>query len=187
MKPYISRGNKKMNIPTFSLPSRETCPGSTLTCRRLCYAKKSERYPSVVNSRFRNLKLSMRKDFPCLVEKVLSSRRNLDFFRIHESGDFYSQEYLDNWFKICKIFPDTVFLVFTQSYHLNFDDSPDNLVVYYSVWHDSEDVPDDGLFAYAGCVPIDCACRRLPYQCKKFCDDCMYCFEGKGDVYFEIH
>lgn len=179
--PYVSNGNKKMSIPTFCLPSRVTCPGSTPTCRRLCYARKAERaYPNVLPCRMKNYCLTEWGDFVDRMVYVLSKKKKLDYFRIHESGDMYSQEYLNKWFEICRRLPGTTFLVYTQSYHLDFSHKPSNLVVYYSVWPDSVNVPEKGLFAYAG---MD----KGVYQCPRSCDDCMHCFNAKGNVQIEIH
>lgn len=36
--------------------------------------------------------------------------------RIHESGDFYNQNYLDAWVKVAKDFPDVVFYAYSKSY-----------------------------------------------------------------------
>lgn len=181
MKPYVSNGNLKMNIPTFNLPAGRTCPGSTPTCRRFCYAKKAERsYPNVLPCRMRNYEISMSYDFTTEMSLMLFNKKNLTHLRIHESGDFYSQPYLEKWFELCRMFPHVQFLVFTQSYRLDFSNKPPNLVIYWSVWPDSSGVPDEGLFAYAG---ID----KGVHQCRKKCDDCMHCFNGESDVQFKIH
>jgi len=195
IKPYISNGNIRMDIPTFSLPSHETCPGSTPHCRRFCYAQKAERrFPRVRSSRNRNLEISRRNDFVELMIEQIKKIKS-DFFRIHESGDMYSNHYLFKWFEIIKHFPEKHFLTYTQSYNLDWDKKPENLVVYWSVWDDSKNVPEDGLHAYV----IDNKHHRLrPYQipsdvklCKKGknlkCNDCMYCFKGLGDVVFQLH
>lgn len=181
MMPYVSNGNRKMSIPTFNLPAEDTCPGSTSTCRKLCYAKKAERsWPKVLPCRRRNYQISLTDDFQTKMAIVLFNKKNLTHVRIHESGDLYSQEYLEKWFEVCRLFPHVQFLLFTQSYHLEFNNQPDNLLVYWSVWHDSVNVPQEGLFAYAG---MD----KGAHQCRKKCDDCMHCFEGRGDVQFKIH
>ena len=37
------------------------------------------------------------------------------YFRIHESGDFFSQKYFDAWLEYTKTHPDTIFYGFTTS------------------------------------------------------------------------
>ena len=44
VKACLGRGNSKVgNIPTFSLPSRLTCPGASAWCIEHCYARRFER------------------------------------------------------------------------------------------------------------------------------------------------
>jgi len=193
---YISQGNRRMKIPTFSLPAEVTCPNATKLCKKYCYAKKAENvYKNVLPSRQRNYEES--KDilsFAVSVTKWLNKHKP-KYFRIHESGDFYSQEYLDIWCGIARLHPETKFLAYTQMYDLNYSFKPNNLILYWSIWPDSKKVPDCGLKAYVK----DNGKNKIPtyntqgFLCKKghgtniTCDKCLYCFEGKGDVVFEIH
>lgn len=43
------------------------------------------------------------------------------YIRIHDSGDFYSQAYLDKWVTIIKANPAKRFYCYTTSLHLNWD------------------------------------------------------------------
>lgn len=188
MKPYISSGNIKTgSIPTFSLPAIQTCPGSTELCRKFCYARKAEKaYPGVLPCRKRNLKATKTRHF-CqdVIDWILA--RKPRFFRIHESGDFYSQGYLDNWLHICRNCPETRFLAFTKSFHLDYSKAPKNLTIVWSIWSDTKlsDVPR-GPRAYAG----DCRTMRQAIECPGSCDTCGLCWAlpkvGKH-VHFDIH
>jgi hypothetical protein len=186
-----------MKIPTFSLPAEVTCPNATELCKKNCYAKKAERaYKSALDSRMRNYKESKNTlDFGVKLFKWLLLKQP-KYFRIHESGDFYSQDYLDIWCGIAKLFPKIKFLAYTQMYDLDYTLKPDNLIVYWTVWPDSKRVPNNNLKAYV----IDNGNNKIPkynkakgHLCKKgkgkniTCDKCLYCFEGKGDVRFKIH
>lgn len=136
-----------MKIPTFSLPSSKTCPNKTKMCEKYCYAKKAERmYPATLPSRERNYDESKEWDF---IRKVVLwiLKHKPKYFRIHESGDFYSQEYFDKWCFIAGICQDTKFIAYTQVYDLNLELKPKNLTIYWTVWPDSKDVPIDGLHA----------------------------------------
>jgi hypothetical protein len=193
---YISPGNRRMKIPTFSLPSETTCPNSTELCRDNCYAKKAERaYKNVLPSRIRNLKETKDKiEFAVNIYKWLIKKQP-KYFRIHESGDFYSQDYFDIWCGVSRLFPEINFLAYTQMYDLDLTLKPDNLILYWTVWPDSKDVPINGLKAYV----IDNGKNKIPYYktpetniCTKTksgitCDQCLYCFEGRGNVKFKIH
>jgi hypothetical protein len=191
---YISNGNIRMSFPTFSILADVTCPGSTPLCRKFCYAKKAERqYPNVRLSRTKNLACIKTAGFVADTIAELSKRK-FECMRIHESGDFTSQAYLNKWFKICRALPQKKFLVYTQNYKLNFSKSPPNLVLYYTVWPDSQSVPN-GLKAYV----VDNGKGKIPqyivpkaHVCQKGhtidkCDECVWCYEGKGDVIFMLH
>ena len=195
---YISSGNRRMKIPTFSLPAEKTCPNATELCKKFCYAKKAERcWKNVLHSRNNNALESSTKDFVYDMIKLIKKCKG-KYFRIHESGDFYSQEYLNKWFDIIKQFPEKSFLAYTQMYYLDWSKKPKNLVIYWSVWADSiiEDVPE-GNKAYCidngkGILP-EYEYNKKGFICKKgsksnvTCDKCLYCFKGKGDVVFHVH
>lgn len=190
-------GNKKMTIPLFNIPAVSTCSGSTEFCRKYCYAKSSEElFPSVKAKRARNLIASKASDFVSRVISELQGVKFIPYVRIHESGDFYSQEYLEKWYEICKAFPERKFLAFTKCFKLDFSKKPDNLNLYYSAWSDTnqETIPAGGNRAYTvitykwfeklGYEPLN---TGTAVKCKGFCDDCLVCFEKKSDVYFPIH
>jgi len=189
---YITYGNKKMSIPLFNLPAWSTCPGKTPLCKKHCYAKVAEQlFPAVAEKRKRSLKLSKGKDFVAKVIEGLNGTL-IPYVRIHESGDFYSQEYLEKWYEIVKAFPDRVFLAFTKNFKLDYSKAPANLKLYYSVFPDTDmsTVPA-GRRAYTtvtfksftGVNPDVSKAEK----CKGNCDFCLLCFFGKKDVYFPIH
>ena len=197
MMVYISSGNRRMGLPTFSLPSEVTCPGATTLCKEYCYAKKAEKtWKNVLPCRFNNMYESSNGNFVKKVNKIIKSKKPT-YFRIHESGDFYSQEYLDKWFKIIRANPKVKFLAYTQNYDLDYSKKPNNLVLYWTVWPDSKNIPKEGLYAYV----IDDGKGKLPEykvkpkgkNCTKGmgskvkCENCQYCLEGKGDVIFKVH
>ena len=98
---YISDGNKKIDkaCKVWNLPTT-VCFGKGKQCKG-CYAKKAEYlYPAVMPCRTNNLKASVKSSFVFLMNlKLKFTRKTL--FRIHESGDFYSQVYLNKWVEIC--------------------------------------------------------------------------------------
>ena len=155
---YIARRNKKL-IPNeqtkfmiWSIPAIITCPGRCAACEKCCYAVKSEKaYPDVLPSRARNYEFSMRDDFveimaayitkACSHYKYRNAKRIV--FRIHESGDFYSQAYYNKWIEIarrCSDIKNLVFMAYTKS--IDFvaagPEIPSNMVVRFSLWNDTE-------------------------------------------------
>jgi hypothetical protein len=112
-----------------------TCP-KALACRGVCYAKMG-RYamPNVIQARKHNLRLSTRKTF---VKRIVAdlqqlivpskvTRKPYNVVRLHDSGDFYSQEYLDGWATIAATFPNVIFYAYTKSLHLDMSKLPANL------------------------------------------------------------
>ena len=195
---YVSDGNLRMKIPTFSLPEIRCCEGATELCKEFCYAKKtSYRFRASRMTKAKNYIDSQCKFFTDDMITLLK-RRKSKYVRIHEAGDFYSQEYLDKWIKICKEIPDKKFLVYTQMYGLDWSNKPNNMILYWSVWPDTDKskIPK-GLKAYVkdsgnGKIP-DYEIPKNIKECKKgkdntlTCDKCLYCYEGKGDVKFKLH
>jgi len=57
--------------------------------------------------------------FLLAVIKQLKRSRGVKAVRVHGTGDFYSQRYLDDWWFIAKLFPDIRFYCYTTSWHLD--------------------------------------------------------------------
>lgn len=80
-----------------------------------CYAKKPEvRFPAVLTARNNNLELTKRPDYVVtMIQQIKASK--VTTFRLHESGDFYSQEYVDNWTEIVSVCKDVKFYTYTKT------------------------------------------------------------------------
>lgn len=135
-KPYISNGNIKVKALIFNQPQGKTCkPG--LKCRQYCFAKKAERqYKQVRPCRERNHEASKGENFVSDMINFLKRKRK-KYFRVHESGDFYSQKYILKWWFIASKFPDKIFYAYTKRDD-NFtkeilDAKPDNFTLIWSV------------------------------------------------------
>jgi hypothetical protein len=142
---YLSDGNMVMKgVLIWNIPSRTTCPGATPLCKKVCYAVKAERlWKNTLPCRKENLDCTKDKHFvenmrTIIRAELLKSKKPITHFRIHESGDFYNQKYLDDWKAICSYFKDIKFLAFTKSFHLNFNPKPKNLEILLSVWEDTD-------------------------------------------------
>ena len=138
------------NTGIISLPAGLTCPGSN-TCKAwtvmnektnkrelkrgneslfTCFAASEElRYPNVFNSRRYNYNLInsyvVKRDVDGLSnlinDSLLANKKNIDKFRIHESGDFYHPLYLESWlnFFLKVLLPNNFYL--TASYGGKYD------------------------------------------------------------------
>lgn len=177
-----------MYYPRFNLPEKLTCPGSTALCREHCYACKASRcYPQVMPFRMSNFEASKQPNFvQSIIDELKAHNKPVTFFRIHESGDFYSQEYLDKWIEIALFFPAIKFLAFTKSFSLDFSRCPSNLRIVWSVFPDTNlsTVPA-GPRAYAGSIG-----DTTMLDCHGSCDTCGLCWnlrEIGRNVHFDLH
>lgn len=117
----VKRGNLKINetVGIFNLPTRvcgTICKG--------CYARKAEigMHKAAVNkSREANLEAAMSdtfvEDMKKEIARELKRKKPMTAFRPHESGDFFSQEYVDKWVEIVKAFPQLHFYTYTKKMH----------------------------------------------------------------------
>jgi len=138
-----SFGNSKLakldtvsfNIPAFRSADGFQCCPKAGACATLCYARQG-RYilPNVAASREFNLAI-VRGNLNRFVEMAtedLSKIKN-STVRVHDSGDFFSQPYMDAWFAIAKAFPDKKFYAYTKSLHLDRKQQPKNFQIIQSV------------------------------------------------------
>lgn len=139
---------KKEGIVSFSIPAYKskklnfiTCPNSGY-CKSLCYALQGRYlFKNVINAREYNLKVSLQANFVNLAIKDLK-RLKAKYIRLHDSGDFYSQKYLNNWFKIASNFPDKIFYAYTKSNNLDFSNLPSNFKIIFSYGSKSDNKID---------------------------------------------
>jgi hypothetical protein len=196
-KMYISKGNKKMTgVMIWSLPSKVTCPNRTSMCEFYCYARQAElMYPQSLPARQGNFNDTRKETFvndmiEAITKMVKSSRKvKLEYFRIHESGDFYNEEYFEKWLQIIKAFPQVKFLAFTKSTFVSnyIDKLPENFHLYYSVMADTkkDNIVWDLPLAFAG--DYRHVLDKDVFECKGNCDSCLHCFNKRMDVHFKIH
>lgn len=108
----MKRGNLKIHksCGITTLPTT-ICP---IQCAK-CYAKKAERlYPATLPARVRHYEETLKPDFaPRMIAEILRSK--VESFRPHESGDFYSQAYVDKWSTIAQALPGIAFYTYTKA------------------------------------------------------------------------
>ena len=138
MHDIITFGNNKLhkNWANFSLPTELTCPKQTEYCKQYCYAKKAEAqyYKTVPQFKKANYILSQSDSFiDLMINKINNKKEKIKVFRIHVSGDFYSQEYFNKWCEIARNFSIIPFIAFTRNNDLNLQLKPQNLILKYSI------------------------------------------------------
>ena len=89
----------------FNVRAVQDCPCRTAGCEAVCYATKGNHvFPSVKASRERSYNESRRADFADAVAYTIRTEKHSGRYknavmivRVHESGDFYSIQYLKKW------------------------------------------------------------------------------------------
>lgn len=110
-----------------------TCFGAG-PCRGACYAKQgSYTWPATVNARKRALDATLTDSFVDDAIADMKRMRGVGVVRIHDSGDFYSQGYLDKWTAIANAFPNIIFYAYTKSVTLDFSALPSNFRITFSL------------------------------------------------------
>ena len=144
----LQKTGKKMDarIVGFSIPpdlnfkdasgkKRNTCPQAG-PCAKVCYAKQG-RYamPNVKNARDLALKNAEDPNFEAHLNSDLSEmkKKGKVIVRLHDSGDFYKQEYLDTWNRVAENHQDIIFYNYTKSHHLDFSKTPINMKIVQSL------------------------------------------------------
>lgn len=117
---------EKFRYAQFNTRAILDCPFRSAGCEAVCYATKgNHQFPSVKESRSRSFEESKRDDFTkrmaYTIRYHLTTKRfngTTMIIRIHESGDFYSVQYLKKWVKIWKSMEaePVLFVFYTKSF-----------------------------------------------------------------------
>ena len=192
----LKRGNKKLgkNILNFNLPPIKSCMNAE-SCKKDCYAVKSYRmYPSVKNYQD-IMQFFALNDLDTLQNKIESELSNPkkwfeNVVRIHSSGDFITQDYLNMWINISKKFPHIKFYAYTKvNKILNFSNTPKNLNVINSFIPTKQgDKLNFGKLDYVKKLRAESKGIICPPTRGKnlTCEECKYCFD-KSKPIFVIH
>ena len=122
----------------------------------MCYAARAQgQYPGANIQAFKNLDLLKRmKTKEKMANLIIKSMEyhglaSTDILRIHEAGDFFSQDYLDAWIEVAKRMPQTLFYAYTVSlpyYMARKNSLPKNFKVIASMdKHNEKFIMDNGL------------------------------------------
>lgn len=110
----------RARILNFSLPAYKTqnnkmvCPFAK-DCVKYCYAQKGNYlYPSVKKGLNNRYELSKKEEFVTIMNANILLERPTHV-RIHDSGDFYSVDYLNKWVQIAKDNKEVIFYAYTKS------------------------------------------------------------------------
>lgn len=123
--PLVCGGNSKLgsNVAMFSLMAGLSCHNCR-DCIKSCYARKAERqYPNTWDKRlllthmaYNDLeKLELMLDAQLSIVELTGSQK---YVRVHESGDFVSQAYVDMWARLARKHQGLKFYAYTKVYDM---------------------------------------------------------------------
>lgn len=122
-------------IPAYlSSTGLKTCPNAG-ACAKGCYALAGAyRFSNVAQAFERRLKATLTDEF---IQSMLADidKQRAERVRIHDSGDFYDEAYLNRWIEIIKARPQVEFYAYTKMVSLfksRMSDLPSNFTVIYS-------------------------------------------------------
>ena len=104
------------SIPAYKSKSGEiTCPLAG-ECVKFCYAQKGF---YKLSSKWAELKFEATKKESFIDDMIKDIKaKKAEFVRVHDSGDYYSKEYLLKWFEIAKKMPDIKFYSYTNNINM---------------------------------------------------------------------
>lgn len=129
-------------IPAFisKISKIKTCPNAG-QCATGCYAQSGTyRFKNVVSKYESRLQLALSEQFQDVIAseietaKTKASKRDKQcVIRIHDSGDFFSDQYVDKWLEVIQSQPDTLFYAYTKEVsRFKSMELPKNLIMIYS-------------------------------------------------------
>ena len=113
---------KRIGAIAFGIPAKKTCPShgrDPLSICATCYADKGfYKMPNVQNTYQWRYELTQKRNFAEIVNYELEKmKKRPKYFRIHDSGDFYSTDYLCKWYEVVRDNPDIHFYCYTKEVH----------------------------------------------------------------------
>lgn len=102
-------------IPAYkSETGKITCPFAD-ECIKYCYARKGTfRWPNTINAYEKRFRIARSPDFETIINAALVLQ-NPHYVRVHDSGDYFSEKYMDRWFSIMRANPGIKFYSYTNS------------------------------------------------------------------------
>jgi hypothetical protein len=94
-----------------------TCPSAGI-CSQICYARNGTYLWPVVRGKHESNLTFVLDDLAgweeAMVDELSARRFQGAWVRVHDSGDFFSDDYLQAWLRVCLACPDTNFYAYTK-------------------------------------------------------------------------
>lgn len=207
--PLLEPGNSKIGLESkyyqkvfvWNLPVVITCPSASQWCLRHCYNAdlRTDKYP--INEWNKNLQfyINDKDKLESILLNILQEENVTKAVRIHSSGDFFENEYVNFWKRIIEKTPEVRYWAYTRSWTgkslLNTLEELKRLknIQLFASWDKSMPNPpkdwrksivynQNEIVANTGII--------CPEQSglSPNCATCNYCIAKKrGDVYFILH
>jgi len=190
----LSKGNSKIgNIYNVSMRPIKDCLNCE-HCKKDCYALKAWRQYKQTRAAWTHNGKAFNKDLNKCKEDIINQlkrKKKLEFFRIHVAGDFLSQDHVNIWINIAKLFPNVKFLAFTKCHFFDYSKRPENLTIIFSMFPGMKKPNKKKNINFAWVQ--DGTEKRIPknaIHCPGSCENCHMCYNltkiGQ-DVYFTKH
>lgn len=138
-----------LRVYNFGIPAQDTCLWAG-ECKKYCYASKGAYIWSNVKPAFQRRLDATKQDNFAQVMIAEIVRRKANVIRIHDSGDFYSREYLHKWFKVMDSLPQVKFYAYSKSLPLlQGEQLPDNFTLIKSEGGKRDDLIDPSVDRHA--------------------------------------
>jgi hypothetical protein len=151
-------------VPAYkSNTGLKTCPNAA-SCISGCYAKAGAYTFSNVAAVFeKRLAFSLSKAFvPVMNAEIV--RRNVKRIRVNDSGDMYSQEYLDKWIAVAKANPTVKFYAYSKMVTMIKNTPlPDNFTIVFSLGGTQDKLIQRDTDRHARVFPSLSALRKAKY------------------------
>lgn len=150
---YMSMGNDKLKennhscFLIWSMIGKITCRCMTAGCCRTCYNNCRETKNNLFG-KIHNLIFSMLDVFEPTITGIIEKHQQLKgkkvYIRVHEDGDFYSEDYLEKWLNVSKNLENknVHFMAYTKEYFILYNwekYQKDNFNFRYSIVDDTDE------------------------------------------------
>ncbi len=191
------KGNSKMgkNVYIFNIPAKKTCTPTSWCLegkngKPACYALRNNfLLPNAMASAERRYTQSKSEGFVEEMSNFIKNKK-VKYFRIHSSGDFYSEDYVEKWIEIAKNCPETKFRSSTHRRDLidKIEDlnSLPNVIVRESLDNSLRE-PETKL-KFSALSSLEIVNKESSYHCLNSCEKCgHYCWEHRENINFDEH
>lgn len=149
----------------------KTCPNAG-ACATVCYARNGTyNFSNVKGRHTQNLEYIIEDPqgwFAQMLEEVSKPKMRGKHIRIHDAGDFFSQDYLEMWLKLARLVPEVTFYCYTKEVSMFkrvlAEGCPDNFKYLFSMGGREDHLIDKENDRHAEVFPNDAAILDAGYM-----------------------